>query len=426
MSPDVEPNITCPSGSAPGAPAALPAGYGAALVVDLGALRQNYRRLCAETAAGTGGTEVAATVKASAYGLGIADIAPQLAAAGAAKFFVATAQEGHALREILPHATIYVLNGYDTANRRLFTDDALTPVLNSLAELTDWRQDMPPTAPALLHCDTGMNRLGMSQAEVSQLAGRPELINNHRIDYIISHLACADTPASPMNARQLQMFGNVRQSLQPAFSSSPTTPGASLAGSSGIFLGHDYHFDLTRPGAALYGLAPQEGSANPMQPVVYLFAKILRLRDVDSPMTVGYGAAHKVRGSRKIATISVGYADGYPRSAGQGATVGGAPSNQPPPANGQAWIAGTTVPIVGRISMDLITLDVTDMPDEHRQPGAQVELIGAHISADDVAAAAGTIGYEILTSLGSRAHRIYINPGVAGDDRPVASRGTPL
>jgi alanine racemase len=235
-----------------------------------------------------------------------------------------------------------------------------------------------------------MSRLGLPEDELETLASEPERLDGIELALVMSHLACADEPGHPLNAEQLARFSAARARLPTAM--------ASFANSSGIFLGAEYHFDLGRPGVALYGINPTPGRPNPMRQVVRLQGKILQVREIDAPRTVGYGATHRAAGPTRVATVAVGYADGYLRSL----------SNR-----GSAWLGNQRVPVVGRVSMDLITLDVTGASPDSAHPGAFVDLIGPELSADpeltvdDVAAAAGTIGYEILTALGQRYHRIY-------------------
>ena len=360
---------------------------GAILEIDLGALAANYDNLRRRAAP----AECAAVLKANAYGLGAALVGPVLAAMGCQSFFVAHLGEGIELRQILgPGAAIYVLNGPLPGTEGVFLEHALIPVLNSLGHLEQWHQhaaSLERALPAALHIDTGMARLGLSALEASNLAANPERLAGIDLHFIASHLACADEPDHALNDQQRQLFHGHLGSLPPA--------PASLANSSGIFLGPDYHYDMVRPGIALYGGNPTLGKPNPMREVVRLAGKIIQLREIDTPQTVGYGATHRVTGPRRIATVPVGYADGYSRALS---------------GRGRAGIAGVSVPIVGRVSMDLITLDVTDVPGGAAYPGALVDLIGGQgPSLDEVAAAAGTIALNVLTSLGHRYHRIYLD-----------------
>ncbi|MBF0391310.1 MAG: alanine racemase, partial [Alphaproteobacteria bacterium] len=346
---------------------------GALLTIDLGAIVANWRGLVSRLAPGAA---CAAVVKADAYGLGAARVAPALLAAGCRHFFVATLDEGIALRPLLPGADLFVLNGPPPGCESDFAANGLIPVLNDRGQVERW-----PGGPCALHVDTGMNRLGIAVADFARVVeARPNLAPA----LVMSHLACADED-SPMNEAQRQAFASAAARL-------PGVP-ASLAASSGMFLGSGYHFDLVRPGAALYGVNPRPGQPNPMAQVVRLQGKILQLRDVDSPMTVGYGATHRVTRRCRLATVAIGYADGYPRSL----------SNR-----GFGVIGEWRVPIVGRVSMDLTIFDITEVPEALAAPGSLVELIGADLTVDDVAEAAGTIGYEILTRLGRRHHRVHV------------------
>ncbi|HXQ50948.1 MAG TPA: alanine racemase [Stellaceae bacterium] len=368
------------SGSSPSARALAQAS--SLLEIDLDAIVANWRQL----AGVTGGTErCAAVVKADAYGLGASRVVPALARAGCALFFVATLEEGVALRRGLPAAEIAVLNGLVPAAPGAFARARLIPVLNDLGQIERWRRFARGRAlPAMLHLDTGMNRLGLPRQEFERLAAEPARLEGVSLAAILSHLACSDAPDHPMNEAQRGDFAAALARLPRAR--------ASLAGSGGIFLGSTFHFDFVRPGAALYGVNPRPGVPNPMRQVVHLKGRILQVRDIDSGDSVGYGAAHRMAGAGRIATIAVGYADGWLRSSSH---------------RGSAGIAGQRIPVVGRISMDLMTLDVTGIDPDAARPGALVDLLDDHWGVDDAAASAGTIGYEILTSIGRRALRLY-------------------
>lgn len=356
---------------------------GAILTIDLGAVALNYGRLKERL----GGAKCASVVKADAYGLGVERVAPALAQAGCDSFFVATLDEGLELRRLLEDVEIAIFNGPPPGAENELVGNRLIPVLNDLGELERWSALVRRHGrlPVILHVDTGLCRLGLPPEEGERLAGEPERFQGLRLGLVMSHLACADERRSPMNARQLAAFTAARARL-------PRAP-ASLAASSGIFLGTAYHFDVARPGAALYGINPSPDSPNPMAEVVRLQGKIIQVRDVDSPQTVGYGATHRIAGRGRIATVPVGYADGYLRSLSNSAF---------------AHIGDIQIPVVGRVSMDLITLDVSAVPPKHTQPGTTVDLIGGPCALDEVAAQAGTIGYEILTSLGRRYPRRYV------------------
>ena len=356
---------------------------GAVLTVDLAALQANYRLISSRL---TSGATASAVVKADAYGIGIGPAATALWAAGARDFFVAHADEGVTLRRHLADARIHVLNGAHAGAEDAFREHGLIPALNCLDDATRWRAFCAKAGqplPCVLHVDTGMCRLGLDRREYARVAADPSLLDGLDIQTVMSHLASADED-SPQNAEQLALFRDARARLPMGR--------ASFANSSGVFLGPDYHFDLARPGVALYGVNPTPGCPNPMAQVVRLKAKILQVRDVDSTETVGYGATHRIAGPSRIATLPVGYADGYLRSLGNRAT---------------AYIGDYEAPLVGRVSMDLITIDVTTVPEAQCRPGMTVDLIGPRHTVDDLAAQAGTIGYEILTSLGRRYHRVY-------------------
>jgi alanine racemase len=363
----------------------------AILTIDLAAIVANYRLLAAKVAP----AECAGVVKADAYGLGVAKVAPALWRAGCRTFFVATLDEGVALRSLLPDAIIYVLAGLHGADPADFVAAGLRPLLVSRGEVDGWLAAAGDKADARagLHLDTGMARLGMPTDELDSLIVEGRKLKRLRPSLVMSHFACADTPEHPLNREQPQRFRDALTRL-----ALPQGVTRSLAASSGIFLGPDHAFDLVRPGAALYGIAPLANQPNPLRQVVRLQAKILQVRRVDAGSTVGYGATHRFARQARLATIGVGYADGFMRAL----------SNR-----GGAYIGDRRAPIVGRVSMDLLTIDITDLPEQQAQPGAWVDLIGPHSPIDSVAAEAGTIGYEILTSLGRRYRRRYLDAGAA-------------
>lgn len=352
----------------------------AVLHIDLAAIAANWRALAERASPGA----VAGVVKANAYGLGAAQVAPVLYAAGCRHFFVAHLAEGFALREALGSGPmIAVLDGFAPG------DDgkaALVPVLNGLGDVLAHAaagRNAGQARPALLHLDTGMARLGLDVGEQARLAADHSLLAGLDLRYVMSHLACADEPDHPLNAEQAARFARACAGL-------PRLP-RSFANSSGLFLGADYASDLARPGCALYGINPTPGAPNPMRPVIRLEAPILQIREIPANASVGYGASFVAARHSRIATIAVGYADGYLRSLS---------------GRGVAAYRDMILPMVGRVSMDLITLDVTDAPGI--APGDVLQLIGgAAPSPDDLAARAGTIGYEILTSLGDRYRRNY-------------------
>jgi alanine racemase len=373
----------------------IPPGVGSVLVVDLDAVVHNYRHIQSLAPA----AEVGVSIKADAYGLGAATIATALAAAGCQTFFVATAAEGAKLRPAIDSAEIVILNGPDADSAALFAQHRLTPVLNSLPQLDVWRISAVGNQQrnaAYLHVDTGMSRLGLSVGEVAELCIDPARLEGVDISVIMSHLACADEPGSKMNARQ-------RERLQTAAASLSALTGpvrTSLANSAGVFLGADYHLDMVRAGASIYGLNVLGQKISQMTQVVHLYAKIIQVREIEKAASVGYGATHRTRRPARIATVAIGYADGYLRASGK--LTG---KDKRPQAT--AYIGDAAAPVVGRVSMDLLTVDVSGVPSDVAQPGTFVELIGDHFSADDLADVAGTIGYEVLTRLGQRHHRIY-------------------
>jgi alanine racemase len=353
---------------------------GGILTIDLGALADNWRSLKARLKPGCA---TASVVKADGYGLGAVQVAQALAKAGCTSFFVARLDEGIHLRKVLNKGLrIFVLDGVLPGTAKEFVAHDLIPVLNEAGQVGEWAAETQGQSRAALHLDTGMNRLGLSDRELPELQ---RALESCGLCLVMSHLACSEEAGNPMNARQLRHFLEARKNL----SHLP----ASLCNSSGIFLGADYHFDLARPGVALYGVNPTPGQPNPMTQVVELKGRIVQVRDVDAPLTVGYGATHQVTARAKIATVAVGYADGWPRAL----------SNR-----GFGMLAGVRVPLVGRVSMDLITFDVTKVPANAVHPGAFVTLLGEGVPVDDVAGAANTIGYEILTNLGSRYYRRFV------------------
>ena len=360
---------------------------GGTLTIDIAAIVANWQALSRQLLT----VECAAVVKANAYGMGLKPVATALAQAGCKTFFVADLAEARTVRALAPDATIYVLHGFTLEAAESFIELDVRPVINSMTELAEWDTFVATRGwqgGAALHVDTGMNRLGVSPEEAAALAPRVQT-QNHGIALLLSHLACADVPGHPLTAKQLNLF----RELRTLYSGIP----ASLANSSGIFLGDTAYFDLARPGAALYGINPTPGDPNPMKPVVQLTGRILQIRSVARDQTIGYGATWTARRNSRIAVVAAGYADGLLRSASA--------SDERP--GGSAIIAGNRCPIVGRISMDLMTVDISDLPDRAVHRGGVVTLIGGELSIDDVAAAAGTIGYEVLTRLGARCHVVY-------------------
>lgn len=365
------------------------AGHGALLTIDLGALAANWRMLGQRA-----GTQAGAVVKANAYGIGIEPAVTALAKAGCRSFFVAHLSEGVRARAAAPEATIYILNGLPPESGPAFAEHGLSPVLGSHAELLEWagfRQTGAKLRPAALHVDTAMNRLGLWPGEGLDLAReRGGVIAAAGIGLVMSHFASSEDQTDPANARQIAAFAEIAAAF-------PGVP-ASLLNSSGHFLPNCPAYDLTRPGYALYGGNPTPGKPNPMRPVVGLEARIVQLREVEAGTQVGYNGRWTAQGRRKLATISLGYADGYPRNASWTDAASG----------GSALLGGVRCPFVGSVSMDLIIIDVSEAPAQAAVRGAPVTLIGGELDLEAVGAGAKTIGYEILTSLGRRHARRYI------------------
>ncbi|WP_371263704.1 alanine racemase [Acetobacter syzygii] len=359
---------------------------GAVLTINLEAVAHNYRLLKAHVP----NAVCAAVVKADAYGLGAAQVAPVLEQAGASQFFVAHVDEGLALRHhVRAQAGITVLHGPRPDAVEACLAHGLRPVLNSLDQLGWVRAVARKNQRALgvvLQLDTGMSRFGLSVQDVRHIAANPDLLDGLSVELVMSHLACADDPGNPANAEQAARLVEYAALL-------PVQAPLSLAASSGVFLGPDYHFNLVRPGAALYGVAPDPQATNPLRAVVGLKAHVLQTRALSKGDRVGYGLTWQASGPCRVATIAAGYADGFIRAR----------------ARGFAWFRGQRLPILGRISMDSMTVDVSSIPEGQLETDGMVELLNDAYGVDDVAAAEGTIGYEVLTSLGHRYHRNYVH-----------------
>ncbi|MET0688982.1 MAG: alanine racemase, partial [Methyloceanibacter sp.] len=335
-----------------------------------------------------GAAECAAAVKADAYGTGIETTVPALARAGCRSFFVAQPAEGRRVRAAAPQATVYVLNGLKPGCAPHYARAGLRPVLGSREEVEEWAAFCRATGWSggeALQVDTGMSRLGIPQEEAAAMAA-----SGAAFSLVMSHLACADDPEHPKSEAQRASFDRLRARLPKAI--------ASLANSAGILLGARYVYDLVRPGIALYGGKPCRSGANPFAPVVRLEGRILQVRNVGAGETVGYGATRMLRDGARIATVAVGYADGFFRALSAGDGVEGLVVS----------VEGHAAPVLGRVSMDLITIDVTGVPERVSRRGAWVELIGPNVTAQDIADRARTIDYEVLTSLGRRAARRYV------------------
>ncbi len=364
---------------------------GGVLHIDLDALAANWRTLRDNA----GGAETAAVVKANAYGIGIEQAVPTLGRAGCRTFFVAHVSEAIRARAVAPDATIYVLNGLFTGTCPTYAEFDLRPVLGSFEEIEEWAgfcRAQSQKLKAAIHVDTGMNRLGLTVPQGLMLKDLASL-KDFETALLMSHFVSAEESDNPLNRQQIEAFRAVRATL-------PGIP-SSLANSSGIFLRDRPHFDLARPGYALYGGNPTPDRDNPMRAVIGLEGRIVQLRWVEADHSVGYNGRWLALSKRRIATISVGYADGYPRSASARGKSGDEL------LAGMALVAGRPCPFAGNVSMDLITVDVTDVPEAEVQRGDTVTLIGGDLTVDEVGRRAGTIGYEILTNLGARYARTY-------------------
>jgi alanine racemase len=362
------------------------------LTVDLDAIIANWRKL-EKTAMPA---ECAGVIKANAYGCGAGPVASALANAGCKTFFVATLDEARAVRAALPSsvapaAALYVLDGFFQNSGDAYAKIDARPVIGDLNELAEWDvfcRRSGWAGGAAIHIDTGMNRLGLTITEAQGIVPRIHA-GDHGITLVMSHLACAEALNHPLNGKQLAAFREIASH----YSGVP----ASLSNSSGVYLGAQFQFDVVRPGAALYGINPTPEADNPMQPVVELKARIVQIRHVERGEGVGYGGTWTARRPTRLAIVSAGYADGYFRAASANDGTRGA----------EVVVAGKRCPIAGRVSMDLIAIDVTDLPNNAVRRGHMVTLIGEGITVDELAHHFGTIGYEVLTSLGRRYARVY-------------------
>lgn len=352
------------------------------LTVDLGAIAANYTTLAALAPGGS----VAAAVKADAYGLGMSAVAPVFWQCGARQFCVADQQEGLELRSLLPDAEILVLGGYREGTERHFREARLTPVLNTPEEAVRCAEVAPGMAACVM-IDTGMTRLGLHPGDLGSI---DHALDRLSLRWIMSHLASADDRDAAQNAHQQHVFDSLQNWR-------PTVP-RSFANSSGLFLGRTFHGDLVRPGIALYGGNPTPGAENPMQSAVSLQAPILQIHRVHSEAVVGYGATYRASAGSRIATAAIGYGDGLLRSASNRA---------------KALVAGVEVPVAGRISMDLIGLDVSALPENRLRVGDPAWLLWGPDGIDRMAQAADTIPYEVLVRLGGRVERAYEGGGRA-------------
>ncbi len=357
------------------------------LTIDLAAIFANYRALAQRVMP----VECAAVVKGDAYGCGIGEVVTTLMHAGCQTYFVAHLAEARRVRAIAREADIYVLNGYPTGTGAAFAELKARPVINSSVELAEWDQFVAQSGwqgGVGVHVDTGMNRLGLSIDETAAVAARMQS-EQHGLVLLMSHFACADRPEHPLNDQQTRQFREIRALFR-------GIPG-SLANSSGIFLDQSAYCDMVRPGAALFGVNPTPGRPNPMKPVVELKCRVLQVRTVPRGASVGYQAAWTAARGSRIAVIAAGYADGLLRSTAATDSRAGR----------HVIVADTRCRIVGRVSMDLIAVDVSDLKEGAVRRGDLVTLIGDGLTVDAVAEEAGTIGYEVLTSLGRRFHRVW-------------------
>jgi alanine racemase len=357
---------------------------GAVLTVDLSALQHNYKLLARKAPAAA----CAAAVKGDAYGLGLVPSVKALWAAGCRNFYVARPGEGAELRTVLPRAAITVLDGLYEGQAAFYRKHQLAPALTTIAQIREWSK-LGKGEACSLHVDTGINRAGLQPADWLAFTGDDTLLRKLNIRRLMSHLACADDAASPMNQQQLDRFQAIRNAV-PHVS-------ASFANSAGIFLGKPFQFDEVRPGVALYGGNPTPYQKNPMKPVVTLEARILQIRTIQAGETVGYSATWTAQRTSRVAIVAAGYADGVARKLSSTVTNGPA----------QVFVAGQRCPIVGRVSMDMMTIDVTDIPERKLARARMVELFGRNIMVDEAAHWAGTISYELLTHLGKRYARVY-------------------
>jgi alanine racemase len=357
---------------------------GSILEIDMAALAANYRLFQKKTGQDT---SVAGVVKADAYGLGLKPVVEKLTDLGCPQFFVATLDEAITLRQFNQKTPVAVLGGlFKGAEEEYLTHDIL-PVINSPDDLNRWQKLANKTGtalPTILHFDTGMNRLGFSKKETYDLLEQSDKFKKLNVQLIMSHFVNADEKDDPITQKQADDFAVIAQYF-------PNVQ-KSLANSPGLFRSESYHYNLVRPGFALYGGNPTPETNNPMNRVVSLSTRILQLRECKSGDSIGYGSSYTFKENTKTATVALGYADGFLRSASNKATL---------------YWRGQPCPVIGRVSMDLVTIDLSNLKQEQPETGDTVEILGPNQSVDDLATAAGTIGYEILTSLGARHKRVY-------------------
>ena len=357
------------------------------LEINIDSIIHNYQLINNKV----GNTECAAVLKADAYGMGASVIAKALDKVGCSTFFVATIDEGIELRACFSknENQIAVLSGLLEGSEDIFYSNKLTPVLNDTEQIKKWaiyNKQKKISAPSILHVDTGMNRLGLTINELYDIIKKPTELKELHVEWIMSHLACGDQPRDIMNEKQLSVFLNAKKEF-------PNVK-ASLANSAGVFLGQSYHLDMVRPGIALYGSGSGSIPSNLLKPVIKLYSRILQIRTLNSGASVGYGASYRVSDATRVATVGLGYADGYLRSLSNCSWV---------------FFNGVKLPVIGRISMDYITIDITKIASEKIKTGDFIEVVGDKFTLDDLATVANTVPHEILTRLGTRHHRIYRN-----------------
>ena len=367
----------------------MPERTGTELLINLSAIATNYRllRRCVLPA------ECSAVVKADAYGMGIDEVGPVLWAEGCKWFFVSQLDEAIRLRGILPNAEIAVLNGLIPKAERVYNSNRLTPVINYLEELELWQNyahTFSRKMPAILNLDTGIHRLGFATEELQKLTENKSLLDGIDVRFVMTSLSCANVKDAPKNAEQVSIFRNNIAKLTSVFGKRFL---GSIANSSGIFLGPEYHLDLVRPGSALFGTNPTPNFDNPMQNVINFGARILQIKDVRAGESIGYNALYTCEKNAKIAILALGFADGVFRSL---------------LSRGYVYIGDFKAKLVGSIAMDIITIDITDIPESIAHTGAMVEVIGPHVSVDEFSSGAGTIAHEILVSIGLKHNRVYV------------------
>jgi alanine racemase len=331
---------------------------------------------------------IAAAVKADGYGLGMDNAAKAMQDAGCRSFCVAYVEEGLNLRECMANIKIFILNGIQKEDVEITAKKNLIPVLNDLYQIELWNayaMKINKKLPAVIHIDTGMARLGLTESNTERVADNPDFTSHLDIEYIMSHLACADEPQNPANQRQLSLLNQYINLF-------PNTK-ISLANSAGIFLGDNYHFDMVRPGCSLYGINPIPKMPSPVQQVAKLMAEVIQVRNIEKDQGVSYSGRYIAKKGDRLATLLCGYADGYLRSL---------------TGNSFAYFDGMRLPVVGTVTMDMIMIDITKVPENKLQHMNYVELLGDNITVDELATNAKTIGYEILTSLGNRFKRVYV------------------